>query len=98
MLINSAPAPYPGTAGSGVIPNVMKFVVQTDAGHTAPLPAGLRPLEVLQETDSIKTRDFTLSKQPDACGAKWMINELGWDVVVEYPQLGTTEIWRFINR
>jgi spore coat protein A len=97
VLSNSAPGPFPGTPGQNVVPQVMKFVVQDQSGHTAALPANLRPLEVLQETDSIKVRDFTLDKEPDACGTRWTINGLGWDDVVEYPQLGTTEIWRFIN-
>jgi hypothetical protein len=96
-LKNDAPAPYPGTPGQGVVPRVMQFIVQDEIGHTAPLPAGLRPMEVLQETDSIKTRDFVLDKEPDPCGTRWTINGLGWDDITEYPQLGTTEIWRFIN-
>ena len=98
LLKNNAPAPYPGITGQGVVPQVMKFVVQSEIGHTAPLPAGLRPMEVLQETDSIKTRDFILDKEPNPCGARWTINGLGWDDIMEYPQLGTTEIWRFINQ
>ena len=96
-LLNSAPAPFPGSPGNGVVPDVMKFVVQDQAGFTGPLPASLRPLEVLEETSSIKTRDFTLDTEADACGLTWKINGLGWDDITEYPTLGTTEIWRFIN-
>jgi cysteine-rich repeat protein len=34
----------------------------------------------------------------DGCGrAIWEINDLHWDDITEYPELGTTEIWRFIN-
>ena len=97
LLTNSAPAPYPGPPGSGVVPQVMKFVVQDASGHTAALPASLRALEELQETDAIRVRDFTLTKVADACESMWLINGLKWEDVTEYPQLGTTEIWRFVN-
>jgi spore coat protein A len=99
LLTNDAPAPFPGAAGVGVIPNVMKFVVTAQSGHTAPLPAALRPLEVLQESDAVVTRDFELRKTSEPCaGSMWQINGLGWHDVTEYPELGTTEVWRFINR
>jgi spore coat protein A len=97
VLANSAPAPFPGTPGIGVLPEVMKFVVSSTAGHTAPVPATLRAPEVLDEFDSIRSRDFTLQKSGDACGGIWKINDLTWDDITEYPQLGTTEVWRFIN-
>ena len=38
FLDNSAPAPYPGTPGVGVIPDVMKFVVTGEPGFTGPIP------------------------------------------------------------
>ena len=43
VLTNSAPAPWPGNPGVGVIPEVMKFIVQDSPGHTDPVPAALRP-------------------------------------------------------
>jgi len=99
FLVNSAPAPFPGVPGIGVIPEVMKFVVTNQPGHTAVLPVALRPLETLQESDAVVTRDFELRKTSEPCaGTMWQINGLGWDDVTEYPELGTTEIWRFINR
>jgi spore coat protein A len=99
LLTNSAPAPFPGPAGAGVVPNVMKFIVTNLAGHTAALPATLRPLEQLYETNAVTHRDFALKKAADPCtGAKWLINDLGWDDITEFPVLGTTEVWSFINR
>lgn len=99
FLTNSAPAPFPGEAGIGVIPNVMKFVVTNVAGHTAALPVALRPLEQLQESNAVAHREFILRKSADACtGAKWLINDLHWDDSSEFPVLGTTEVWSFINR
>ena len=98
VLTNTAPAPFPGTPGVGVVRDVLKFVVDSQPGDTTPLPSALRPIETLQETDAIKTREFILRKGADACtGSAWMINDLRWDDIVEYPQLGTTEIWSFIN-
>ncbi|MDJ0867463.1 MAG: multicopper oxidase domain-containing protein [Myxococcota bacterium] len=100
LLVNSAPAPFPGEPGVGVVPEVIKFVVGAETGHTAPLPASLRPMEVLDEQDAVMSRDFELEKGPgNACSPfVWLINGLGWDDITEYPELGSTEVWRFINR
>ncbi|GJM26448.1 MAG: hypothetical protein DHS20C16_28630 [Phycisphaerae bacterium] len=98
-LVNSAPAPFPGTPGIGVIPDVMKFVVTSSAGSSDPIPASLRPLEVLDPEDTVINRDFVLQKLPHACsGTAWKINGLHWGDIVEFPRLGTTETWTFINR
>jgi cysteine-rich repeat protein len=77
----------------------MKFTVNNLVGHTDPVPDTLRPIERLQEGDAVMTRDFELRRSgQDACGrAFWEINGLHWDDITEYPELGTTEIWRFIN-
>ncbi|NUP06319.1 MAG: multicopper oxidase domain-containing protein [Polyangiaceae bacterium] len=98
-LMNDAPAPYPGPMGMHDIPQVMRFIVQSAAGHTTPLPASLGTVDLPVEADATMTRDFELQRVADACsGAAWKINGLDWDDVTEMPQLGTTEIWRFINR
>jgi spore coat protein A len=99
FLQNRAPAPYPGRAGQGVLPDVMKLVVADRVGHMAPLPATLRALERLSEADAVTTRDFELQRGADDCGGRaWLINGLGWDDITETPALGTVEVWRFINR
>jgi len=68
-------------------------------GHTAALPGTLRPREILAEQDAIEQRAFELRKSSDPCtGDKWLINGLGWDDITEYPTLGTTEVWSFVNR
>lgn len=94
-------ADIPSFAGAPVIPEIMKFVVQGGGGHTAPLPTTLRTNEVLLEADSIQTRDFILRKSPASsptCGNTWwLINGLTWEDITEYPELTTTEVWRFIN-
>jgi len=99
ILENSAPAPFPGSPGVGVVPNVMKFIVTAQGGFTDPVPAALRPYEELDEANAVQSRDFELSKVSEPCaGAEWLINGLGWDDITEQPVLGTTEVWRFINR
>jgi spore coat protein A, manganese oxidase len=99
LLTNGAPAPFPGSPGAGVIPYVMKFIVTNIIGHTAPLPATLRSIGRLYETNAFTQREFILKKSADACtGAKWLINDLSWDDITEFPVLGTTEVWSFINR
>jgi spore coat protein A len=97
FLENGAPAPFPG--GSVDVTDVMKFVVGSQIGHVDPTPASLRPIERIPEGEAIMSRDFRLKRSgTDACGRSiWEINELHWDDITEYPDLGTTEIWRFIN-
>jgi spore coat protein A len=100
-LVNSAPAPFPGSPGVGVLPRVMQFRVTSAIGHTAPLPSSLRPLESLAEGTATVTRTFELQKgaAEGPCGLPaWTINGLRWHDVTEYPVLGETEIWRFVNR
>jgi len=99
LLTNSAPIAFPGTPGVGVIPNILKFIVTNIMGHTTPLPVTLRPFEILSESNALKHRDFVLKKGSDDCtGSKWLINDLHWDDITEFPVLGTTEVWSFINR
>jgi spore coat protein A len=98
VLANDAPAPFPGTPGVGVIPNVMRFDVVGTPGHGAPLPAALRPVPPIDPGESVATRDLVLRKGDDPCsGTAWMINDLRFEDVTESPVLGTTEIWRFVN-
>ena len=98
-LVNDAPAPFPGTEGVGVVGDVLELRVGSGGGHTTPLPPTLRPLEVLREADAVRTRTFELSRRTEPCaGSAWTINGLEWEQVTEYPVLGTTEIWRFVNR
>jgi spore coat protein A len=98
VLHNSAPAPYPGPAGVGVIPNVMKFIVQSAPGYTTPLPATLRPLDPINPSLARETRDLILRKQSGTCaGSIWTINGLMFDDITEHPIKGSIEVWRFIN-
>jgi spore coat protein A len=99
VLTNSAVAPFPNGPAESVVPDVMKFIVGDETGHAAPLPTSLRPLETLDEADSLRERELVLTKEFEACaGSWWVINGLGWDDITEQPVLGTTEVWSFVNQ
>jgi spore coat protein A len=99
LLTNSAQAPFPQGNPIYDIPNIMKFVVVAQPGDIDPVPPALRPLETLDPMDAVQTRELTLQKTTDPCsGSVWLINGMHWDHISEYPVLGTTEVWSFINR
>ena len=109
FVVNSAAAPFPGTPGVGVISDVMKFVVENQTGFTGSVPPTLRSMEVLDENDAVVQREFELIKGPgDQCSPFiWEVVSLdenvdptgsNWVDLVEFPELGTTEVWRFTNR
>jgi spore coat protein A len=99
LLTNSAPIMFPGSPGEGVIPNVMKFIVTSQGGDTDPLPASLRPVPAIPEEEAVQHRQFELRKMENSCtGSMWSINGLGWHDITEFPEIGTTEVWSFINR
>ena len=97
LLSNSAGAPFPN--GPVDVARVMKFRVTSQMGDTDPIPATLRPIQRIDPASAVGTRDFRLKQSGlDGCGRQmWEINGLHWKDITEYPQLGTTEIWRFIN-
>jgi len=100
LLVNQAVSPYPFGDDEHLVTRVMKFVVKPEAGHVAPPPDVLRPADDLDPSTATTVRDFVLERSDDGCGGgSWRINGLGWhDEITEKPRLGTTEIWRFINK
>jgi len=103
ILTNSAPAPFPN--GVQDLPNVLKFVVQGQPGFTGAIPSTLRPFEQIPEMEAVQQRDFQLRRGSNATcagGSDWVIESedggQAWDELSELPRIGTTEIWRFINR
>ncbi len=102
ILTNSAPAPFPGTPGVGVLPQVMKFVVQGQAGHTAAVPASLVPVTPLDPADAVIERTLTLRRSPTPdCGhdtGMWMIDDKMWHDITERPRLNDVEVWTWRNR
>ncbi|MBL8758557.1 MAG: multicopper oxidase domain-containing protein [Phycisphaerae bacterium] len=108
MLLNSAPAPFPGIPGQGVIPDVMKFTVVAQPGDTDRLPRNLASVPRIPEAQAAVHREFMLERHDnhpmhqchDHGGAPrpvWLINELGWDDITEFPRLGDTEVWSWVN-
>jgi hypothetical protein len=89
------------------VPNVMKFIVGAQAGHTAALPGTLRTVSPIPENQAIVTRRFRLARVAEPCaGGEWLIQSLDdgnnvigehWDDITEFPILGDTEIWEFEN-
>ncbi|MBX3355274.1 MAG: DNRLRE domain-containing protein [Phycisphaeraceae bacterium] len=102
VLLNSAPAPYPGFPGVGVVPNVMKFIVGPERGHTAPLPGFLVPVPRIDPGSAVRERVLDLavmpgSKCPGHHEGMWMIDGRHWGEITEFPVMGTTEIWTWRN-
>jgi spore coat protein A len=99
-LTNLAPAPYPNGEDQYAVANVMKFVVGSGSGPRSSLPVYLRKEQgALDPAEAVRTRDFSLQRTSAGCdGGSWLINGLRYHDVTEHPHLGTTEIWRFINR
>jgi hypothetical protein len=97
LLQNSAGAPFPN--GIVDLTDVMKFRVTASTGDTDPLPATLRTVTPLDPGSAIITRDLVLKRSGlDDCGRQsWQIDGRGWNEITEFPVLGTTEVWRFIN-
>jgi spore coat protein A len=100
ILENSAPIKFPNTANptEGVIPEILKFVVIDAPGVTDPVPSVLRPFEPIPESEAVNTRALTLDRDATGCGGgEWLINGLHWDDITELPDLGSTEIWEWVN-
>jgi len=100
VLTNSAPSPFPAGGVGPDVPNVMKFIVGAEAGDTDPLPGALALVEPIPEAEAAVHREFVLRKQfdPECAHDMWMINGLMFDDITEFPRLGTTEVWSWINR
>ena len=99
-LNNSALSPFPNGNTGPLVRDVMQFRVTGAFGAPNTIPDTLRTINPLDETEVATTRDFILRRNGGTeCGGRaWLINGLHWDAITERPALGTTEVWRFINR
>jgi spore coat protein A, manganese oxidase len=105
-LSNNASAPYPGwtmlRAEHAPLSELMQFRVgpaNSGAAKAFSMPSPL-PLPRLDPAQAVVTRDFVLTERIDSQGRSLgvRINEKGYDdPVIEFPQLGSVEKWRFIN-
>ena len=99
VLTNTAAAPYPAGDDENRVVNVMKFVATAALAPGRQTLVDLRSIDRLDPATAATSRDFVLDRADDPCGGgRWRINDLGFDDDTETPRLGTTEIWRFINR
>jgi spore coat protein A len=94
-----------------IVTNVMKFIVGSDLGDTVNLPSELRLVAPIEESEATETRWFNLKKIDEPCaGQEWVIETLDgpdpatagvlgkhWDDITDFPLIGATEIWEFIN-
>jgi spore coat protein A len=104
-LSNDAPAPFPGW--NTVEPHHLTLYELMQFRVTLPLAAkrsfslpALHPIAKLEETKSIRSRDFILAEGIDQRGRSvgLQINGKGYgDAVTEVVRLGSTERWRFVN-
>jgi FtsP/CotA-like multicopper oxidase with cupredoxin domain len=107
ILTNSASAPFSAPPGIGVIPNVMKFIVDAPAGYASPIPAQLVEVPPMNPALAAAERVFELVTIPGhGCGDEhgnhggglvWTINGLMWDEITEFPVLDSYEIWTWHN-
>jgi spore coat protein A len=81
--------------------NLLQFrVAVARAVDTSALPATLRPVRRLTESDSVKTRRLTLDEQLNmvAESAGMLLNKTPWHMpITEKPVLNTSEIWELVN-
>jgi spore coat protein A, manganese oxidase len=77
--------------------DVMRFDVTTTASDPTSIPADLPPArELPNPRQAVATRTWVFARN----GGEWTINDKPWDInrIDARPRLGTTEIWRFINK
>lgn len=84
--------------GSGSTASVMRFdVVRSGAEDFGPVPRTLKPMRRLPRVSAV--RDVVLDRAviPQV---EWQLNGLGFDMdrIDTRARLGTTELWRFVNR
>ena len=80
---------------------VMQFRVGSKkSGDTSSLPATLRPVPKIAESQAVKTRELMLSEIDDLRGdtVTMLLNNAHWkDPITENPALNSVEIWNLMN-
>jgi spore coat protein A, manganese oxidase len=70
------------------------------ADDSAPLPATLRPVTRLEESEAVRTRELSLDEVKDFYGNSYimLLNGTHWNMpVTEKPVENTVEIWNLVN-
>ncbi len=104
IMSNSAPAPYPD-GGEVELPEIMQLRVRTGpVSDDSVLPVVLTDTAArIPESQAIRSNDFTLEESLDPAddSVQLLLDGKRWTAPLEdkeMPRLGTTEVWRFINR
>ena len=81
--------------------NIMQFrVAANKVSDPSSLPAQLRPVPKIAESDAVRTRLLTLDEYQNLAAEPilLLLNATYWhDPITEKPALNSTEIWSFIN-
>lgn len=97
---------FNGHAGEKIVVNndsltALQFRVSKSAAPDASsLPASLRPVPRIPESEAVKTRILTLGEKDDKAANPMMmlLNNAHWDMPVsENPALNSVEIWNLLN-
>jgi spore coat protein A len=102
MLTNDAPAPFP-SGGEVALPEIMLFRVGLQTvNDNSRVPMVLNTIDRIPESSASQIRDLALVEidddTPEQNPLTVLLNNSRWsDPITENPQLGSTEIWRFIN-
>jgi spore coat protein A len=81
---------------------ILQFCIAaaTGSSDTSTLPATLRPVARIPETQAVKTRRLTLDENMDLVQQSMgmLLNNTPWHMpVTEKPVINTTEIWELVN-
>jgi spore coat protein A, manganese oxidase len=88
------------TLMSGVLPVLEFRVSAAPARESGTLPATLRPVPKISESEAVQTRLLTLGEKDDPADNPqiMLLNNAHWNAqVTENPKLGSAEIWSFAN-
>ncbi|HZS70612.1 MAG TPA: multicopper oxidase [Candidatus Acidoferrum sp.] len=94
------------SAGEHIVLNngllsVMQFRVSRDpVRDSSTLPAALRPVAKIAESEAVQSRILTLGEKDDKSGnpAMMLLNNAHWNMpVTESPKLNSVEIWSLLN-
>lgn len=97
---------FSGHAGENIVlTNAMSPILQfrvskAPAGESGVLPATLRPVPQIPESEAVQTRLLTLGEKEDMAGnpMTMLLNNAHWSMpVTETPKLNSVEIWSFAN-
>jgi len=85
---------------NGVLPLMQFRVAKKATGESGVMPANLRPVARIAESEAVATRLLTLGEMDTMQGnpMKMLLNNAHWnDPVTEKPKLNSVEIWSLAN-